>query len=167
MGFSSVVDRGKIDQETFMENWRTRIVGEQEFQSQRLNDMFNMTQNHTLRADMTTWQILWWANVLLNPFGLVLRSLQYRHFRLEEKIYMKALIKWKNNIGKFYMDKDEFLKQKKPQTYLFLDEDTGIVLIKQEHVRQHVRYVPTRYDYSQRLTDDHHTSDRTCITTYT
>ena len=28
MGFSSAVDRGKIDKETFMENWRTRIVGE-------------------------------------------------------------------------------------------------------------------------------------------
>ena len=34
LGFFSVVDRGKIDKDTFMENWRTRIVGKPEFQSQ-------------------------------------------------------------------------------------------------------------------------------------
>ena len=34
LGFSFVVDRGKIDKDTFMENWRTRIVGKPEFQSQ-------------------------------------------------------------------------------------------------------------------------------------
>ena len=68
LGFSSVIDRGKIDKGTFMENWRTGIVGEPEFQSQRLNEIFNLTKIHTRRADMTTWQIRWWANVLLNPF---------------------------------------------------------------------------------------------------
>ena len=57
---------------------------------------------------------------------------------------MKALIERKNNIGKFYMDRGELLKQKKPQTDLFLDEDTGRVLINKENVRQHVRYAPTR-----------------------
>ena len=42
---------------------------------------------------------------------------------------MKALIERKNKLGKFYMDKDELLKQKKPQTDLFLDADTSRVLI--------------------------------------
>ena len=79
---------------------------------------------------MSTWQILWWANVLLNPFGLVLRSLQDKHFRLEDKIDIRALIKRKNKIGQFYMDKGELLKQKKPQTDRFIYEYTGRVLIK-------------------------------------
>ena len=134
LGFSSVVDRGKIDKDTFMEKWRTRIVGEPEFQSERLNEIFNLTKNHTIRADMTASLILWWANVLLNPFGLVLWSFQDKHFRLDEKIDIRSLIKRKNKIGKFYMDKDELLKQEKPQADLFLDEYTGRVLIKKEHV---------------------------------
>jgi hypothetical protein len=45
LGFSSVVDRGKIDKNTFMEKWRTGIVGEPELQSQRLNEIFNLTKN--------------------------------------------------------------------------------------------------------------------------
>jgi hypothetical protein len=104
-GFSAVVHRGKTDKETFMENWRTRIAGEPKFRSQRLNEIFNLTKSHTIGTDMTTWQILWWANAILNPFGLVLRSMRDKHFRLEEKIDMKALIERKNKIGKFYIHK--------------------------------------------------------------
>ena len=84
LGFSFVVDRGKVDKDTFMEKWRTRIVGEPKFQSQQVNEIYDLTKNQEIRVEMRTWQILWWATVLLNPFGLVLRSLQDRHFRLEE-----------------------------------------------------------------------------------
>ena len=97
-----------------------------------MNEIFNLTKNHTIRADMTASQILWWANVLLNPFGLVLRSFRDKHFRLDEKIDIRSLIKRKNKIGKFYMDKDERLRQEKPQADLFLDGDTGRVLIQKK-----------------------------------
>ena len=79
---------------------------------------------------------------------------------------MKALIERKNKLGKFYMDKGELLKHKKPQTYLFLDEDTGRVLTNKENVRQHVRYVPI-IGLFPTTDDDHHTSYRTCLATYT
>ena len=56
--------------------------------------------------------------------------MQDKHFRLEEKIDIRALVKRKNKIGKFYLDKDELLTQKKPQTDLFMDAYTGRFLIK-------------------------------------
>ena len=56
--------------------------------------------------------------------------MQDKRFRLEEKIDIRALVKRKNKIGKFYLDKDELLTQKKPQTDLFMDAYTGRVLIK-------------------------------------
>ena len=85
LGFSSVMDRDKIDKDTFTDNWCEHIVGKPEFQSKRLNEIFNLTQRHQIRTDMTTRQILAWVNVLLKHCALVVRSVRGKHYRLEEK----------------------------------------------------------------------------------
>ena len=73
---------------------------------------------------MTARQILAWANVLLKPCALAVRFVRGKHYRLEEKIDIQALISRKNKQGKLYMDKGGLLKQTKPPTYLFMDEGT-------------------------------------------
>ena len=46
LGLSSVMDRDKIDKDTFTDNWCEHIVGKPEFQSKRLNEIFNLTKRH-------------------------------------------------------------------------------------------------------------------------
>ena len=107
-------------------------MGKPEFQSKRLNEIFNLTKRHQIRTDMTTRQILAWVNVLLKPCALVVRSVRGRHYRLDENIDIQALISRKNKLGKFYMDKDNLLTQSQPQTDLFIDEETGVVISKNQ-----------------------------------
>ena len=58
LGFSSAVDRDKIDKDTFIENWCANIVGKPKFQSKLLNAILSLTKRQRITTVMTTRQKL-------------------------------------------------------------------------------------------------------------
>jgi hypothetical protein len=78
---------------------------------------------------MNPRQILLWANILLKPFGLVIRA-DHAKYCLKERFDIQGLIKRKNSVGKFYIDGNNLLKQELPSPDLFIDETTGVVMSK-------------------------------------
>ena len=75
---------------------------------------------------MNPKQILYWANVLLKPFG----SMSGGKYALKESFDIQGLIERKNSRGKFFMDRENKLKQVLLSENLFIDEELGIVRTK-------------------------------------
>ena len=76
---------------------------------------------------MNPKQILCWANVLLKPFGLVIRSVSGGEYAVKELFDIQGLMERKNLRGKFFIDRENKLKQVLPSEDVFIDEDLGIV----------------------------------------
>ena len=74
---------------------------------------------------MTNRQILYWANLLLKPFGLVTRSIG-KSYQLKQRFDIAGLILRKNDRGKFYTDGENLLGQVLTED-CFIDEETGEV----------------------------------------
>ena len=125
LGFSSCVDPHKVKREAFEENWANNIVKDEAFKSKRLNELWNLTKSKRINDDMTNRQILYWANLLLKPFGLVIRSIG-KSYQLKQRFDIAGLILRKNDRGKFYTDGENLLGQVLTED-LFIDEETGEV----------------------------------------
>ena len=100
-----------------MEN---NIVGDARFKSKRLNEIFNLSKNRTINDDMNPKQILCWANVLIQPVGLVIRSMSGGKYALKELFDIQGLIERKNSMGKFFIDRENKLKQVLPSEDVFM-----------------------------------------------
>ena len=129
LGFGNAVDREKIRRDAFLENWTANIVGDETFKSKRICEIFNLAKSRKINEEMNPRQILLWANVLLKPFGLVLKA-DHAKYCLKEVFDIQGLIKRKNSVGKFYIDGKDLLKQELPSPDLFIDETTGVVMSK-------------------------------------
>ena len=68
---------------------------------------------------------MYWANLLLKPFGLVIRSIG-KSYQLKQRFDIAGLILRKNDRGKFYTDGENLLGQVLTED-LFIDEETGEV----------------------------------------
>jgi len=126
LGFASCVDSTKVKRETFEENWNN-IVKDPAFKSKRLNELWNVAKSKRINEDMTTRQILYWANLLLKPFGLVIRS-GVKSYQLKQRFDMAGLILRKNGRGRFYIDGDNLLGQVLTED-CFIDDETGEVKV--------------------------------------
>ena len=73
---------------------------------------------------------LCWTNVLLRPFGLVIRSMSGGKYAVEELFDIPGLIERKNSRGKFFIDRENKLKPVLPSEDLFIDEELGIARSK-------------------------------------
>ena len=127
LGFGNAVDREKIERDAFLENWTANIVGDETFKSKRICEIFNLAKSKKISEEMNPRQILLWANILLKPFGLVIRA-DHANYCLKERFDIQGLIKRKNSVGKFYIDGKALLKQELPSPDLFIDETTGVVM---------------------------------------
>ena len=74
---------------------------------------------------MTDRQILYWANLLLKPFGLVVRSVG-KSYQLKQRFDIAGLILRKNDRGRFYIDGENLLGQVLTED-CFIDDETGEV----------------------------------------
>ena len=79
-----------------------------------MNEIFNLSKSRTINDEMNPRQILCWANVLLKPFGCVIRSMGGEKYALKELFDIQGLIERKNSRGKFFMDRENKLKQALP-----------------------------------------------------
>ena len=75
---------------------------------------------------MTPRQVLPWVNLLMKPFGLVIKG-DHNRYRLAERFDILGLIKRKNERGRYFVDGDNLLEQVKDDDDLFIDEETGEV----------------------------------------
>ena len=123
LGFQSCVDDSKVNRETFVENWTNQIVTDKAFKRKRINEIWNLPKSKQISEDMTPRQVLLWANVLLKPFGLVIRAAPHG-YKLKQRFDMQGLICRKNDRGKYYIDGENLLGQVLNKD-LFIDEETG------------------------------------------
>ena len=70
---------------------------------------------------MTPQQGILWVNVLLKPFALVMRSINGK-YALKELFDIQELIERKSSRGKFYIDREDRMKQVLQSDDLFIDE---------------------------------------------
>jgi hypothetical protein len=125
LGFLSVLDRDRMDRKTFMENW-AKVIEDPDFQSKRLNELWGLGKTRRIDKDMTPRQVLPWVNLLIKPFGLVIKG-DHGRYRLAERFDILGLIKRKNERGRYFVDGDNLLQQAKNDNDLFIDEETGEV----------------------------------------
>ena len=76
---------------------------------------------------MTNRQILYWANLLLKPFGLVIRSVG-KSYQLKQRVDLSGLILRKNCRGRFYTDGENLLGQVLTED-CFIDDEAGEVKV--------------------------------------
>ena len=72
-----------------------------------MNEIFNLSKSRTINDEMNPRQIRCWANVLLKPFGLVIRSMSGGKYALKQLFDIRGLIERKNSRGKFFMDREK------------------------------------------------------------
>ena len=133
LGFASAVDKNRIDRDTFVEGFVKNVAESSEFQNRkRINELFNLNKNRGIDKDMTPQRILLWANALLKPYGLNIKA-DHAKYKLEDRLDLQALIKRKNEKGRFFVDGENLLGQTRGQKDLFLDEATGEVKKKKEY----------------------------------
>ena len=86
-----------------------------------------MAKSKRINDDMTNRQKLMWANTLLKPFGLVIRS-GVKSYTLKQRFDIAGLIARKNDRGRFYIDGDNLLGQVLTED-CFIDDETGEVKV--------------------------------------
>jgi hypothetical protein len=131
LGFASVVDRRKIKREELLKNWAEKVVGDADFQSKRLNELWGMLKSRRINKDMTIRQILPWINMLLKPYGIVVKADHGKYF-LGQRFDVMGLIQRKNSVGKYFKDGGNMLGQTRGDEDLFIDEETGEVRDKKK-----------------------------------
>ena len=99
---------------------------------------------------MTPQRILLWANSLLQSYGVSIKADNTR-YKLEDKIGLLALIKRKNEIGKYFLDGDNLLGQTKGKDDIFLDKATGEVKSKTPKKE----FDTSKLDYGINLDDEY------------
>ena len=99
LGFMNEIDTGRIVRCEFLENWRDNIVGDARFKMKGFNKIFNLSKSRAINDEMNPKQILHWANVLLKPFGLVIRSMSGGKYALTELFDLQGLTGRKNSRG--------------------------------------------------------------------
>lgn len=124
LGFKSCTDSSKVGREAFLQNWVENILQDSAFKSKRINEIWNLSKSKRISDEMTPRQILLWANVLLKPFGLVIRAAAGKAYQLKQRFDITGLILRKNGRGKFYIDGENLLGQVLTED-LFIDEETG------------------------------------------
>jgi hypothetical protein len=125
LGFASAVDKNRIDRDTFVDGFVKNVAESSEFQNRkRINELFNLNKNRGIDKDMTPQRILLWANALLKPYGLNIKA-DHAKYKLEDRLDLQALIKRKNEKGRFFVDGENLLGQTRGQKDLFLDDATG------------------------------------------
>ena len=124
------MDRGRINRDEFLENWKDKTVSDARPNAKRLNEIFNLSKSRTINDEMNPKQILRWANILLQSFGLVIRSMSGGKYALKGLFDIQGLIERKNSRGKFFIDRENKLKQVLPSEDLFIDEELDIVRSK-------------------------------------
>ena len=113
-----------------MSNFDRNVVESSDFRDRkRINELFDLNKVCSVDKDMTPQRILLWANSLLKSYGVSIKADNAR-YKLEDKIGLLALIKRKNEIGKYFVDGGNLLGQIKGKTDLFLNEETGQVMNK-------------------------------------
>ena len=130
LGFESVVDSRKIGRDDFLRRWADNVVGDPEFNSRRLNELWGLLKSRRIRKDMTMRQILPWINMLLKPFGILIKADHGKYF-LGQRFDILGLIRRKNSKGKYFNDGANLLGQVQGSDDLFIDEDTGEVQSKE------------------------------------
>jgi hypothetical protein len=133
LGFTSPVDKTKVDRNGLLSNFVRNVCESPDFSSRkRINELFDLNKMQGVEKDMTPQRILLWANSLLKCYGICIRADNGR-YKLEDKIKLKELIKRKNTTGRFYVDGKDLLGQTKGNPDLFIDDETGEVLSKTIH----------------------------------
>ena len=99
-----------MKREALEENWANNIVKDPAFKGKRFNELWNVAKSKRISEDMTNRQILYWANLLLKPFGLVIRSV-VKSYQLKQRFDMAGLILRENCRGRFYIDGENLLGQ--------------------------------------------------------
>jgi hypothetical protein len=124
LGFESVVDSRKIGRDDFLRRWADNVVSDPDFQSKRLNELWGLLKSRRISKDMTIREIIPWINMLLKPFGILIKADHGRYF-LGQRFDILGLIQRKNSRGKYYNDGANLLGQVQGNDDLFIDEDTG------------------------------------------
>jgi hypothetical protein len=133
LGFASAVDKTKVEREAFQANFVAKVAESADFQNRkRINELFNLNKNRGIDKDMTPQRILLWANALLKPYGLNIKT-DHARYKLEDRLDLMALIKRKNDRGRYFVDGENLLQQTLGHKDLFLDEETGEVKKKKEY----------------------------------
>ena len=132
LGFASVVDKTKIDRVTLLTNF-AKVCEDPDFRGRRrINELFDLNKMQSIDKEMNPQRILLWANSLLKNYGVCIRAYNGT-YKLEDKLDLLALIKRKNEAGKYFVDGQDLLKQVRGHKDLFIDEETGEVKSKVLH----------------------------------
>ena len=166
LGFSSVVDEGRIEQETFMMNFVMNVMESPRFgDTKRINELFGFCKFSKPTMDMTSRRMVSWVNHIMKTF-----SLELRVERGSGDVYIDPLgdivnlVRRKNEMGKYYHDEGNLLKLKRPGVAMkkydsslldvdvFVDEDdepqeaVQEQVVSEEPVVKASRFVPECWD---------------------
>jgi hypothetical protein len=125
LGFDGAMDwKKRISRETFRECWIENVVATPEFQSKRINELWNLAKSRRVEKDMSIRQIMPWVNNLLKPFGLQLKA-EHARYSLVPRFDMMGLIRRKNSKGRYFKDQRNLMKQLPADSEHAFDEESG------------------------------------------
>ena len=115
LGFSSVVDDGRIEQETFMMNFVIKVLENPRFKHiKRINELFGLSKKSRPSTDMTVQRMVNWVNRIMKTF-----SLELKMEKGSGDIYINhlgdivELVRRKNATGRYYEDEGNLLNLKR------------------------------------------------------
>jgi hypothetical protein len=125
LGFDGAMDwKKRISRETFRKHWVENVVATPEFQSKRINELWNLAKSRRVEKDMSIRQIMPWINNLLKPFGLQLKA-EHARYSLAPRFDMMGLIRRKNSKGRYFKDQRNLMKQLPADSEHAFDEESG------------------------------------------
>ena len=165
LGFSSVVDEGRIEQDTFMMNFVLNVLESPRFgDAKRINELFGLSKRSKPGVDMTARRMANWVSRIMKPF-----SLELRVEKGSGDMYISPLgdivnlVRRKNERGRYFEDEGDVLKlQRRPAANMFdtsgLDVDVFVdeddepqeavqeQVMSEEPVVEASRFVPECWD---------------------
>jgi hypothetical protein len=165
LGFSSVVDEGRIEQDTFMMNFVMNVLESPRFgDTKRINELFGLSKRSKPGVDMTARRMANWVSRIMKPF-----SLELRVEKGSGDMYISPLgdivnlVRRKNERGRYFEDEGDVLKLlRRPAANMFdtsgLDVDVFVdeddepqeavqeQVVSEEPVVNASRFVPECWD---------------------
>ena len=114
----------KASQENLRKGWVENVAAKPEFQSRRINELWDLPKSCEIEKDMSIRQVMAWANKLLKPSGLGIKADPAR-YSLKPRFDILGLIRRKNQRGRYYKDRGNVLQQEPADDGHTFDEQAG------------------------------------------
>jgi hypothetical protein len=114
----------KVSRDDLQKGWVENVAEKPEFQSKRINELWDLPKSSKIDKDMSIRQVMGWANKLLKDFGLEIKA-DHARYSLKPRFDIMGLIRRKNQRGRYYKDRGNVLQQEPADDKHAFDEQAG------------------------------------------